>query len=1643
MSNQESLNRFVIGVSVRDDGNDLRKLERSLEKLSKYSSLVQKQQKGNAQGNASAKKRNDLYREFNSVLGESSVKLNHFNKEFVNAARSSKNEMGDMLRRVTLWSSGIAILFGSLNQVKQVFQATKELEMSMAELQKVMSNKTPFREVQRNLFAAGKAYSLNVQEVSEVAKIWAQQGKDYVEVAHLTETALLGVNSANLKAAESVEFLTSVTKSYNIEAERTQAVMDGIMKVQASFAITAQDLSKAFMRTGATAKVMGDDLGTVFGAITAIGEITREKGNVVGQSLKTQFARLNRPETMKGLEAYGIYSMDAQGRRANTRQIFQQISDKIQSGELSPEEQIAISLKIGGIRKFKDALILMNQWHTAMAARMKYLKAYGDAEKASAITQDTLTKRLEKLGVVFTELGVNVLETSLIPSLKESTTLLTGFVGVLNKVVESDIGKEVASAVPFTVASLAGGYGARKLRQGRLTDMFTDLQMGFAMRGVPSTSPDAYSKTQKLFGFHLQDATDSSKRFSHQIKSVTANLQKYEKLAMEGNQHAQMMYRSQLSNLALLNAQQAGLLGGRFRGAKMFFRGMKSSFMDGNIFQRVAGRVSGKDGGMSVLKMASSGLGFGSLLKTLTSTTIVVGALTLAFKGLTWVYEEFRDKSIELEDQINVSNNEAAKAYLNLATRLDSAKDSAKSLGMTVSDYITSSFSNAELDRTLLSKLVLPVGEQLDPEKGSIDSLKQLEGAINNVGIAVKNTTDALDVQMTVYKYITHGILKQQKELKDEWFKAKEDIVDDVDLSQRLDFIKTGLAAVLNPKAFPVSPLPSSIEEEYDDMGVYKTFAQSLSDRAKVDVEFKRDLNNILKSSNILVKDATTGMIRRNVEIGELLRALYEYERPMPEMVSEDTNRFKYRDFARGNLREFFKSAIMDEFGIANPEAAGISRIGGAEEAISQEDWERKIKLEEFDLAVNELSDEIFATDAEFQNWQKLSSYWGRELEDKMDGFSLAISANTSAFLEMQDYVYNAASGFVRSLEDIDIAKKMNEIFGTGFSPGQMRFDAFKDFSKNLLGIVPDLDKKIREAEHRYEMLGEIITGDEYSHLAGIKEIRESLRAYGINFKDGIEESAEIVNDVITKQKTATGDEAYHKVIKKPLENAMQAQKELDLAMGNILKNMKTDSELGKKLSEMGFDFSDVFENQIKSLRNMVKSGEFDDVMKKIARELSEKALEEVKKINKVSAISQFAQKFVGVVNDIEKAFLYGADEITIKKSHDLYMKMIKDQYAIQIAEQRKLLSMDTGENENEIKARIHQLELQRDTELALSDVNYELEKLQPELEKMISAFDNLKSSTVSFFSESENFKFKNESQFESAFTNYLNNISAPTLENNISEMFDSLVGDKGLGIGSFLLGKNKPMSPDKILEKATDLNTTATAQLTITMQELNQTAKQVLSSWSSGDLFGDVEYGVDGQPFTGGRANEPTIATDSVSSKWSKITQGLTQLSSFIMANKIADNNSRTGKYVMIGASLGQMAGKQAGTFLSRVGSKAAAGGQTGSAAGPWGAVIGTVVGAIAGSLMERRKEGQEQTKHLQRIVENTASLKDIDSKIFNAPADFRIPAVAKTGGNVQYMISGVTINVNGSTNPQSTAKAIRDELTGISNFNSVGGGV
>jgi len=394
------------------------------------------------------------------------------------------------------------VAFMAMQQAYQAFsestKAALDVELQIARLAKVADlTSSSFQILAKRSFELALKFGVGVKEVLESTQTFAQAGFSLSESFQLAEVAILGVNAAGLNLQESTELIISAVKTYRFEVSELETVIDKLVKVQAAYAVTTQDLAGALRVVGTAGKTVGVSFEEFLGIITAVVSVSRKSGREIGNSFKTIFARFQRPEVVKaltsGFNGVRIAVFDANGVLRDASEIIDDIAGRWST--LNTTQRIAIATAIGGTRRYADFITLMENYGEAVSATEDAVLAQGNAQRANAQELGATVTQYRMLGTSFQDLFTRVLTTDVL-----GNSLLDFFKDLafaLNRVVQ--LMKDPAFVTGFSVfAKTAGALIGLKLGK-QLMDVQNNIARMFLIPALASKI-NMPEETKGIFG---------------------------------------------------------------------------------------------------------------------------------------------------------------------------------------------------------------------------------------------------------------------------------------------------------------------------------------------------------------------------------------------------------------------------------------------------------------------------------------------------------------------------------------------------------------------------------------------------------------------------------------------------------------------------------------------------------------------------------------------------------------------------------------------------------------------------------------------------------------------------------------------------------------------------------------------------------------------------------------------------------------------------------------------------------------------------------------------------------------------------------------------------------------------------------------
>ncbi|CAL8901870.1 lytic transglycosylase; SPbeta phage protein [Bacillus pumilus] len=352
-------------------------------------------------------------------------------------ATSFGQQLGDAFSRIPAYLLSGSIFYGAITALKNITQQAVEIDTLMTNIRRVMDLPDyKFNELLQTSLDLSNELSNKVSDVLEITGSFGRMGFQADELSDLTKTAQVLQNISDLSATDTVNSLTAAMLNFNISAKDSIQIADKLNEVDNNFSITTLDLTNSIRRAGSTAATFGVELNDLIGYTAAIGSTTRESGNIVGNSLKTIFARIgNNRSSIKALDQIGISVQTAAGEAKTSSQLIGEVAEKWDS--LSDAQKQNTSIGVAGIYQLSRFNALLNNYSIYQDAANTSANSMGSAWKEQEKYADSLQARINRLQNTVTEFAVAASDAFISDGLIASTEALGNFMGLTTGLVKN------------------------------------------------------------------------------------------------------------------------------------------------------------------------------------------------------------------------------------------------------------------------------------------------------------------------------------------------------------------------------------------------------------------------------------------------------------------------------------------------------------------------------------------------------------------------------------------------------------------------------------------------------------------------------------------------------------------------------------------------------------------------------------------------------------------------------------------------------------------------------------------------------------------------------------------------------------------------------------------------------------------------------------------------------------------------------------------------------------------------------------------------------------------------------------------------------------------------------------------------------
>tara|TARA_Y100000592_G_C5482423_1_gene326504 strand:+ start:5559 stop:11639 length:6081 start_codon:yes stop_codon:yes gene_type:complete len=477
-------------------------------------------------------------RSFTQPLGRITTKANEFTKSL-----EASNA------RVIAFGASVGILNGVREAFESLVTSVIKVEKALTDVNVVLNASSgDLRKFGDGLFKVARNTAQSFDTVAIAATEFARQGLSIEETLKRTNDALILTRLTGMDAAESVKNLTAAMNTFSKAGLTSTEIISKMASVDVEFAVSADDLAAAISRTGQAAISSGVSIDQLIGIVTAAQQRTARGGAVIGNSLKTIFTRIQRPDTLRQLEELGVAVRDVEFNTLPAIQILNNLASTYDT--LSDAQKSQIGQTVAGVFQInilKAALADASSQNSILARATEIsANATDEAISKNEKLNTTLSALASQTSISLLELSKSIGEIALAPGIKSVLNFVNGLAEGLTKLTKGeDVGSQFFQGFLKGIGKIATGPGLI-IFIGVVLKLFQNATK-FAVQSVRDIL-GIQTQAQKLKGIEESILT---------VLSRNSAIQK-ELIGLEGNRAAQERVVLELvkQQTAALAAQQ-------------------------------------------------------------------------------------------------------------------------------------------------------------------------------------------------------------------------------------------------------------------------------------------------------------------------------------------------------------------------------------------------------------------------------------------------------------------------------------------------------------------------------------------------------------------------------------------------------------------------------------------------------------------------------------------------------------------------------------------------------------------------------------------------------------------------------------------------------------------------------------------------------------------------------------------------------------------------------------------------------------------------------------------------------------------------------------------------------------------------------
>ncbi|AZU98925.1 putative tail tape measure protein [Bacillus phage pW2] len=436
-------------------------------------------------------------------MTEGSGKIRQASDEMVrnlNRNLSAWEKFKVMMQSAPVWMISQQAMMLPIQGLQGMVQEILKVDQALTELRRVASPNQNIDILFGNAVEMSGKLGNNIHDIMKGMNEFARTFGDFNErqLTAITETATLMSNVSDLTVEESQKSLVGTMNAFNIEAEDSIRIVDALNEVDNNYAISTKQLAEGLQKSASAGRTFGVGLEENIGHITAIGAVTMESGNIIGNSLKTIYSRMT---TMKDSEAtlrsVGI-AMNTIGENGvkNVKPVANIIDELGKKWFLlSDAERQNIAVKLAGRHQLTRFLAMMNNYDMAVKATATAYRSQGSAMRENEKYMQSFEAKINKLKNGFTEMSLAMGKAFLSGGME---MVISGLAGIAKGVTTVTQSFGALSTIGLVIGAVMTKMGAFQNLFGRIGATVGVFKQG--MREVATSTNGTATAMQKFQG---------------------------------------------------------------------------------------------------------------------------------------------------------------------------------------------------------------------------------------------------------------------------------------------------------------------------------------------------------------------------------------------------------------------------------------------------------------------------------------------------------------------------------------------------------------------------------------------------------------------------------------------------------------------------------------------------------------------------------------------------------------------------------------------------------------------------------------------------------------------------------------------------------------------------------------------------------------------------------------------------------------------------------------------------------------------------------------------------------------------------------------------------------------------------------------